>query len=299
MKKIFLLTVAVFAAAAALLASIALAQDGANFGNTCDVAWRGTQDPIMNPPQGEGHAHVGYGALSVTNADDGASLRNTPTSCSRQTNSSAYWHPEIYRDGSHEPLAVDTSKRLGDNTIYYRAGTLDPSLVRPFPANFEIISRDEGGPGTVRWGCEDGGGLTETVPDRCPTSTPRLIMNQTFPSCWDGIDRIARNPEDVRMPVGGACPDSHPRELPTITMSVSFILPTNDVGRITVAGDDPVDHQLPVGSMHADFVNGWDMQTGTDGAGLNELVERCITNQTADSTTANKPDICKDPLNPN
>lgn len=280
-----------------LMLRAAYAQDGANFGNTCDVAFHGDEDPIFGPD----HQHVFYGATEVRNSDEGSDLRGRPTSCNRKDNSSAYWHPEVYRNGSHTPLAVDTTKGLGDNTIYYRAGDLDPKAVRPFPADFEMVARDNGAPGEVKWGCEgSAAGQADEPPNSCNGPDPLLQMTVKFPNCWDGVQRSPR-PEQLDMSSRGKCPEGYPRELPTISFSVNFVLPDSGaVGDITVSGHD-ADHQTPAGTMHADFVNGWAMQEKTiDGRvwpGLNTLVEQCINQEDSTSTTETKPRICIDPGN--
>jgi hypothetical protein len=71
-------------------------------------------------------------------------------------------------------------------------------------------------------------------------------------------------------------------------MSVSFNLPSTRVGNITVAGDGP-GMRSPVGSMHADFVNGWQMDE------LRKLVDGCIRTVPDNITVNQKPDYCRDP----
>lgn len=267
----------------AIFASLAWAQDGSNFANTCNLAWEGPQDPIYEPSPEDAHAHIGYGALSVSNDSTGESLVGTPTSCSRADNSSAYWHPVVYRNGA--ALEVDTSKGLGDNTIYYRSGGLEPSKIRAFPRGFELVARDKNGPGEVEWAC-DGKTPQDTPPERC--ANQNLVMRITFPNCWDGRDN---KPADVVDDERGKCPSTHPKELATISMSVNFVLPQENVGRITVAGSDHEDGQMGFRHAHADFVNGWDQET------LRDLTENCITGVAEDTLEERKPLQCKDPGN--
>ena len=170
-----------------MLAAVAWAQEGSNFGNTCDVSHHSKQDPIFEPV--DGHDHIFFGATSpeVTNADTGDTLRmGHQTSCNREEdNFSAYWLPEVYRNGSTTPLPVDESKNLGDNTIYYRAGDVRNSgIITVFPSDFEIVARDDSGPGNVRWSCDGTGRpLTEAPPTTC--STRLLKFNIQVPQCWN------------------------------------------------------------------------------------------------------------------
>jgi hypothetical protein len=78
------------------------------------------------------------------------------------------------------------------------------------------------------------------------------------------------------------------RAVPQITMSLNFVLPTTEVGTITVAGDD-ADGQLPYRSMHADFMNGWNQAVLTD------LVTDCITKVPQGTPDRQKPEECRDP----
>jgi Domain of unknown function (DUF1996) len=297
MRKLMLM-LAVTVMAMVLLAAAAWAQDGSNFGNTCDVSGHSDQDPIFEPIAG--HKHIFFGATSpaVTNDDTGDTLRvGHDTTCHRTENHSAYWLPEVYRNGSATPLPVDMdSKGLGDNTIYYRAGDVKNSgTITTFPSDFEIVARDDGGPGDVKWSCDGTGRpLTDAPPSTC--STKLLKVNIQFPQCWDKVQvpDSENKPEVLRMANrDGNCTFNGVkwRAVPQITMSLNFVLPTTNVGTITVAGDDPVenDGQLRYTSMHADFMNGWDQ------AALSDLVTRCIKNVPQGTPEKQKPDDCRDP----
>lgn len=291
-----MLILAVTVTATVLLVGVAWAQRGSNFGNTCNVSHHSNQDPIFEPVAG--HDHIFFGAVAVTNDDTGDALRDDPTTCNRASNSSAYWLPEVYRNGSTTPLPVDTdSKILGDNTIYYRAGDVrNPGIITVFPSDFEIVARENGGPGDVTWSCEGTGRpLTNAPPATC--STRLLKVNIKFPQCWNKVQFLdSRNrPELLRMAGrNGDCTfnDKKWRAVPQITMSLNFVLPTTDVGTITVAGDDHVegDGQLPYGSMHADFMNGWNQAVLTD------LVRDCINKVPPGTPDNKKPKKCRDPV---
>jgi hypothetical protein len=303
MRKLTLM-LAVTVLATVLLVAVAWAQDGSNFGTTCDVAGHSTHDPIFEPEPPDGHDHIFFGATSpdVTNDDTGATLRALhqmpdQTTCNRdEDNFSAYWLPEVYRNGSATPLPVDLdSKGLGDNTIYYRAGDVrNPGIITVFPSDFEIVARDDGGPGEVKWSCDrTGRPLTEAPPATC--STRLLKVNIQFPQCWDKVQvpDSENKPENLLMANrDGNCTFNGVkwRAVPQITMSLNFVLPTTNVGTITVAGDD-ADGQLRYTSMHADFMNGWDQAVLTD------LVTRCIKNIPQGTPQGEKPPECKDPGN--
>ena len=134
-----------------------------------------------------------------------------------------------------------------------------------------------------------GPGVFGGPPDTC--STKLLKVNIQFPQCWDEehVPDYNNQPENVRM-VGadGDCTfdGKRWRAVPQITMSLNFVLPSTDVGNITVAGDGG---RAPYTSMHADFVNGWNMTA------LNDLVADCITNVEQGTPSGQKPEKCRDP----
>ena len=261
----------------------AFAKNGPNFGNTCDVVGRSMADPIYEPRHG--HPHVFYGAVDVTNDDTSHTLRGRETSCRRVENSSAYWHPEVYRNGN--VLRVFTGKVRGDNTIYYDAGRIENQRsIAPFPEDFEVVARDVNGMGDVEWGCGRGG-TSDRVPKRCKSK--KLLVHIAFPQCWDKklVGDAVNEPERLVYPVDGRCKKGW-QPLPKITMSVTFVLPSTRVGNITVAGDGP-GMRSHAGSMHADFVNGWKMDE------LRKLVDACIRNVPDKVTVNQKPNYCQDP----
>jgi hypothetical protein len=261
----------------------AFAKNGANFGSTCDVVGHSTADPIYEPSHG--HPHVFYGAAGVANGDTSDSLRGRDTSCRRAANSSAYWHPEVYRNG--DALRVYTGKVRGDNTIYYDAGKIQKQRsIASFPADFEMVARDGDGPGDVEWGCGSGA-TSDRLPRTCKSK--KLLVHVAFPQCWnkDLVGDAANEPERVVDPADGRCKSGW-QPLPKITMSVTFVLPSTRVGNIAVAGDGP-GMRSPVGSMHADFVNGWEMDE------LRKLVDGCIRNVPDNTTVNQKPAYCQDP----
>jgi Domain of unknown function (DUF1996) len=282
MRKSLLLSVLVCGLVLGVVAA-AFAKNGANFGNTCDVVGHSTADPIYEPNRG--HPHVFYGAANVTNDDTSGTLRGRDTSCRRVENASAYWHPEVYRNGN--ALPVYTGKVRGDNTIYYDAGRIERQRsIASFPADFEMVARDGNGLGDVEWGC-GGGAPSDRVPKTC--NSKKLLVHIAFPQCWNKnlVGDAANKPERVVDPADGRCRRGW-QPLPKITMSLSFNLPSTRVGNITVAGDGP-GMRSPVGSMHADFVNGWQMNE------LRKLVDGCIRNVPDNITVNQKPDYCQDP----
>jgi hypothetical protein len=298
------LMLATSAAYLGLFAATAQAKPGPNFGNTCDLAFASSADPIYEPVIG--HSHLFFGAMNVTNDSTGDTIRGTETSCNRDLNSSSYWMPQVYRNGN--PLPVDTvSKGLGDNTIYYQAGDIvNLDRITVYPSDFEIVARDTNTGGDVKWSCDTGARqdvdvpLTEAPPMTCPADDAGrhlLIVRITFPQCWDvhspdggRVNEPDNGPERLRVAnADGRCVFNGEtwRAVPQISMSLNFTLPNENVGLIQVAGDDGL---MSHTTMHADFMNGWDMTE------LNTLTVDCIKNwvDRADPDLE-KPWYCADP----
>lgn len=285
-----------------LFAATAQAKEGPNFGNTCDLAFASNADPIFEPLMG--HRHLFFGAETVTNASTGATIRGTESSCNRPENSSSYWMPQVYRNGN--ALPVDTvSKGLGHNTIYYEAGdVVNRDRITVFPSDFEIVARDTDTEGDVKWSCDTGARkdvvdvpLTEAPPLTCPADDAGrrlLTVRITFPQCWNvnGVNggRPPTGPETLRVAnADGKCVFNGVqwRAVSRITMSLNFTLPNENVGLIQVAGEGGLRSHT---TMHADFMNGWDMTE------LDMLTTDCIVEwRDLPNPDDEKPSYCGDP----
>lgn len=298
-----LLRVVIFALALSLaLAGVAFAQNGSNFGNTCNVADHTAQDPIYEPDNtvGHGHDHITYGKLGMMNSDTTDSLRGKPSSCNRfKTNSSLYWHPEVYQNDSNTPLAVNTDKGLGDNTIYYRLGDIENrGSLTNFPVGLEMVARDDGGPGDVEWRCDaQGTRLSDEMPNRCDNQ--KLLMSIDFPQCYvSDSSNASQTPDVMENTRNGNCnlDSGNFRPIPKITFSVTFDLRTPAINRLRVSGGHG--EKLPYQFMHGDFVDGW-MREDTvgvrNGEGLNTLYRECISQVPETASTGDKPGFCQDP----
>lgn len=226
----------------------------------CGYSHSGPDDPIVHRGHhGASHRHDFYGATGTDATSTPKQLEAQPTTCDKQFDAAAYWHPSLY-DG-------DTVVPPRSIAAYYRAAPgVDPTTVRSFPFGLAMIAGDaratSAQPGEAAgWTCGSSTSLTAR-PSSCPASAP-LHLVLTFPDCWDGehLDS-ADHRSHVAYSANGKCPRARPVSVPQLTMAVNF----------GISGDG---HSLrlasgPVNTAHGDFLNAWNP------AGLQREVAQCI-----------------------
>ena len=226
----------------------------------CDYTHSATNDPIVHPDQpGRSHRHDFYGAVDVDASSTPEIMVEGETSCDKVADKAAYWQPSLYDGG--EPVVP---KQL--NAYYRAAPGIDPADVVPFPFGIAIITGDmmssvpqEGD--ATGWTCGTSSKLTDEVPE-CPASAP-LHMVLTFQDCWDGthLDSVDHK-SHVTYSGGESCPESHPVNLPQLTVTVEF--PISGPGHdLSLASGNTF-------SAHGDFFNAWVPE------GLAREVDACI-----------------------
>lgn len=233
---------------------------GVSFVESCRYSHQAPDDPIVFPGKaGASHLHTFVGARTTNASSTFGSLRSGGTTCMRRDDTAAYWVPALYQ-GSSQVLPQGA-------TIYYRRGTT--AEVEPFPNNFRVIAGDATatapqGMRVTFWSCGIASGVqrSASVPS-CPDVRGSFLrLHIRFPECWDG--RRLDSPDHkshMAYAVRGACPSTHPVELPQITQIYRY--PTRGGEGFTLASGG-------VYSAHADFVNAW--KPGE----LRKLVDDCL-----------------------
>jgi hypothetical protein len=234
---------------------------GVNFVTVCEFSHRNQDDMIVFPGEpGLSHDHTYFGARTTGASSTVDSLKAGGTTCRRPGDTAAYWVPTLFRDGvAVEPLGA---------TIYYRRRTVE--RVRAFPQGLEMIAGDgrATSPQARRvtfWNCGVMGGLPpSSEPPDCPEGVGTgLRLHITFPNCWDGANLDSPDHQShMAYSERGACPSSHPVEVPSISLIVRYGITDSAAGLELASGG--------VHSAHADFVNAWDQRA------LRHLVERCL-----------------------
>jgi hypothetical protein len=127
------------------------------------------------------------------------------TSCGHSYATSSYWNP-VVKDGDelNQPRSL---------SVYY-VGRADQTKVQPIPDGLQLIGRD--GNGRVDYRCGQDPPVS-SPPYGCTAEEFRIRVH--FPECWD---RSSLAPESLVRMSSGACPSSHPYQIPTIRMSVHY-----------------------------------------------------------------------------
>jgi len=233
---------------------------GVNFVENCRFSHRADDDPIVFPGQpGASHNHSFVGNRTTNAFSTFGSLVSASTTCARAADTAAYWVPTLY-DGTNavEPQGA---------TIYYRRGTFAP--LRTFPNDLRMIAGDAKAtsPQDMRitfWNCGLNGGVqpSSTVPT-CPDVRGSFLRLHTrFPNCWDGRRTdSADHKSHMAYSIRGACPSSHPVEVPAIELIIRYRTLGGDGFSLSSGGQY---------SAHADFLNAWRPSE------LKKLVEGCL-----------------------
>jgi hypothetical protein len=284
--------------------------------------------------QGAAHSHDFFGNTTTryNSTYDGAktgslSMIGQPTTCSRPEDTAGYWIPTVSWKDSKGTL---TRLKANRAVFYYRAGLKNYRTVQPFAPNLRDINDQRI---TWFCGIHDNGVGSATPPTRCsggvlslkivfpdcvakgdlsdPNLQPvpstsnyragELIDPDTGqvidPETGQVIDSADHESHMVRSKLqNGArvCPSAYPIPVPTLTVNISFPMPTTSGTVVLSSGD--------ASTVHADFWNTWnqekplpeDLQTVNDGGygGLNALVKHCINEVPPDQV---RPTECRAP----
>jgi Domain of unknown function (DUF1996) len=215
---------------------------GPYFNVVCGFSHRNNDDPIIFPGEpGRSHNHTFIGNRRVDASTTPESLQGGESSCG-ELDSSTYWVPTLF-DGMEAipPLAA---------VVYYTRHT--SGSVATIPAGLKIVAGNQNAQrpqakGVVSWSCGGGASKKFAVVVSCPENSV-LVFNLRFPNCWNGktIDS-ADHKRHMAYSTRGACPDTHPVRIPTITVLFMYP-PTSKFAR-------PASGKF---GAHGDFMNGWD-----------------------------------------
>lgn len=176
-----------------------------------------------------------------------------------ELNRSAYWSPALL-DGKGNAVVPEQI------ILYYK--TKQEDQINRMPQGLQLLAGNTTGDSfqvsqDLYWSCGASGiryNLSNQIPD-CNGDT--IAATITFPQCWDGVNlESADNHSHVRqVSVYDICPSSHPVRLPQISILLYF------PGQESIAGwrlsSDDVDsyNMVPGGTLHADWIGGWNDQT--------------------------------------
>jgi Domain of unknown function (DUF1996) len=233
---------------------------GVNFVEVCRFSHRAPDDPIVFPGKaGASHDHSFVGSRSTSASSTHGSLRTSPTTCRRPSDTSAYWVPTLSR-GTQAVFPVSA-------TIYYRRTTIAP--VTPFPRDLRVIAGSaiatSPQPGRVTWwSCGGTSGIpaSSAVPTCPDVAGSWLRLHVRFPECWDGARLDSPDHKShMAYATSRGCPSTHPVAVPAITQIYRY--PTRGGEGFSLASGGQF-------SAHADFLNAWRQPV------LKMLVESCL-----------------------
>src|SRR5918995_6396213 len=237
----------------------------------CNVLKVAAIDPIFDPEHP--HDHVFYGNTGVDADSTYESLVNNPnTTCANTYATSSYWNP-VVKDGTTE---INQPRRL---SAYY-VGRGDQTKVQPIPDGLQLLGNNENGKVDYRCGADP---AVTSPPYGCTAEEFRIRVH--FPECWD---RSSLQPDSLVRMSGGACPGSHPYQIPTIRMSVHY----GNVGGVlkgplmVSAGDGEF--------LGADFFHA-DVFAAPQEPAFRDTIKKCVNN-VADGAVP--PTACRPGLRP-
>jgi hypothetical protein len=240
------------------------------FTDTCTLTKTLPNDPIMMPGMtGMSMQHDFFGNPAVVASSTSKSLVGGSTSCTTSADSSAYWTPVLYQNGT----AMEPKSTL----IYWRASAASASSVKAMPAGITMIAGNEAATKAqsdqiVNWTCTPSAGdllpTRSDAPHDCGSAFVRLVI--TFPNCWDGHSLGGKGQTNVVYQTNGVCPASHPVQIPQIVMHVAY--PTSTASNLTLSTGPT--QTGPTVTGHADFMMGWNQQR------MDADVAACIDTQT-------------------
>lgn len=225
----------------------------------CQPTVRGTIDPVVHPGAGIGssHEHDFFGPMTIKARAGVADLRKVATSCSTNSDRSAYWAPTVFEHG----------KRVMPQRVQAYYGV--DNLTRPMPAGLRMIVGSPKAAATdgkhVWWDCVGRGTSTRhtTVPSSCMAGG-YLMATILFPGCWDGVHKTSSTYlSHVAFANGlGVCPASHPVHIPQLSLFLQWSFANAETSTVRLSSGG-------TGTLHADFVSGWSL------AAQRTLIDRC------------------------
>ncbi|GFJ87110.1 hypothetical protein Prum_007520 [Phytohabitans rumicis] len=241
------------------------------FQTNCTVSNEAPDDPIVLPGlAGASHMHTFFGPVvdaTTTTAD----LLARRTTCDAPGDNSAYWVPQLMRDG--KPVKIKSFR------VYYGARVKDPSKVVPFPPGLVVVQGDakrqvatrNGGSGEF-W-CAGSAEIGRSADGNWPICAPggNLIFQLVFQDCWDGKHIDSPNHKSHMGPMkDGRCTGEYPVAVPNLSFMVNYE---------SLGGDGLSLSSGMASSMHGDFANAWKP------ANLGALVKVCIVASAKCGTT--------------
>ncbi|WP_238013774.1 DUF1996 domain-containing protein [Dactylosporangium sp. AC04546] len=235
----------------------------AEFHTDCSVSNEAKDDPIVLPGlPGASHMHTFFGP-TVDATTTPADLFNRKTTCNAPGDNSAYWVPQLLRDG--QPVKIKSFR------VYYGSRLADPSVTVPFPPGLVVVHGDakrqvptpKGASGQF-W-CAGSAEVGRSADGNWPVCAPggNMIFQLVFQDCWDGKHIDSPDHKSHMGPMqNGKCTGQYPVAVPNLSFMVNYE---------SLGGDGLQLSSGMASSMHGDFMNAWKPEN------LGPLVKICLT----------------------
>lgn len=230
------------------------------FRTRCDMSHFNRDDSLVYPGQvGRAHLHMYFGNTGSNANSTPESIRTSGNSTCRGgiANRSTYWVPAVIDTASGDVV------RMAYADVYYKTGYLGVRNedVKPLPQGLRMIAgdmtRSTAPPEETFFRFACGGRHGSSMPTGCTSGTVEISIS--FPQCWDGRNLSAPDQKSHMAYASKGCPASHPVALPEIAYIMHFEIPAgSNTSNWRLASDNYVGGRGGY-SMHADWINGWDV----------------------------------------
>jgi hypothetical protein len=235
------------------------------FHTDCAVSSQSPDDPIVLPGMpGASHMHTFFGAAGMSASTKASDLAAAPTNCTADGDHSAYWVPQLQKNGVPVPMKSFRA--------YYGNGSVtDYQDIKPFPPGLQMVVGDAklqvATPKTYspQFWCAGSAETGRSADGNWPVCAPggNLIFQLGFKNCWDGKHLDSPDHKShMGNPVNGKCSGAYPVALPNISLMVNYD---------SLGGDGLSLSSGMASSMHGDFMNGWTADS------ISKMTKVCIT----------------------
>lgn len=241
-----------------------MASDGVGaFRVVCAYSHMAFDDPIVFPGKpGASHLHTFFGNTGANGNSTTETLLKGGSNCWGGTaNRSSYWVPSLVDTVTMR--AIVPSGVL----IYYKSGynQIPRDQIQAPPNGLRIVTGNrvtQSAP-LEPWEAKhyfdcDGANRGENIP-LC-NGGQTILSAIDFPNCWDGVNLDSVDHRShMAFSGGGKCPASHPVAIPTISLHVSYKVPSGESSSNWRLASDNYSKAIPAGySMHGDIWMAWD-----------------------------------------
>jgi hypothetical protein len=251
---------------------------GGDFRTWCDFSHMNFDDFVVFPRQpGVSHLHTYFGNTGANANSTSDSIASSGNSTCRGgiLNRSGYWVPSLIDTRTGTPVTPKGAH------VYYKTNGMVSANITAFPKGLRMIAGNAKatGPQDLQalggFQCVERSELSGPQVQNCPVGT-EMTAGINFPTCWDGVsldspDHKSHMAYTINNGSAWVCPADHPKVMPAIAIIAVYEITDANAYRYWRLSSDNYSASLPGGySMHADWVNGWKLET------MDTFVNHCL-----------------------